>query len=137
MYLLTKSKLHDRLSRYSHDSKGSILSIYGDPAYAISGYILSGFKGARLNETQELFNKMSTVRATVEYGFQRITTLFAWVDFKKNQKIGLQNVGVYFTVAAFLVNVHSCYNSNQTAEFFNIPVSSVQQYILNQDDGEN
>ena len=135
MFLLKQSNLRERLRQYSHNSHGEIMSIYGDPAYSITGYILSGYKGARLDETQQLFNKkMSAVRATVEYGFQRITTLFAWVDFKKNQKIALQNIGVYYFVAAFLVNVHSCYNSNQTAAYFNIRVPSPRKYILNQDD---
>ena len=132
MFLMKKSAFMERLRCYSRDTDGNIMSIYGDPAYALSAYILCGFKGSNLSQQQQTFNmKMSAVRATVEYGFQRITTLFAWVDFKKNQKIGLQNIGVYYHVAAFLTNVHSCYNSNQTAAYFNVAVPSPADYILN------
>ncbi|ETV75989.1 hypothetical protein H257_09943 [Aphanomyces astaci] len=41
--------------------------IYGDPAYPISKWIISGYKGANLDEHKDLFNSsMSRVRKGVE-----------------------------------------------------------------------
>lgn len=42
-------------------------AIYGDPAYRVNQYIITGFKGARLSERQVLLNRtMTSVRESVE-----------------------------------------------------------------------
>ncbi|KAG9398621.1 hypothetical protein AC1031_014402 [Aphanomyces cochlioides] len=66
--LLRMSALVDFLAR----SPGLFASkyIYGGPAYGISNYIMSGFKGAAISAEQREFNKrMSRVRQAVEWNF--------------------------------------------------------------------
>lgn len=49
---------------------------------------------------------------------------FAFVDFKKNQKLFLQEVAAIFKTAVILTNCHSILYSNQIAQGFGInPVS--------------
>ena len=44
-------------------------------------------------DQEKAFNKaMSKVRVSVEWIFGEIAEYFAFIDFKKNQKIGLQQV---------------------------------------------
>ena len=77
--------------------------IYGDPAYSVRRHILSPFKGAWLTQDEEKFNKdMSTVRTCVKWDFGKIVGYFAFLDFSKNQKVLLQQVGKIYAVAAIL-----------------------------------
>ncbi|KAB0794520.1 hypothetical protein PPYR_11359 [Photinus pyralis] len=78
-------------------------ALYGDPGYSNSQYIKVGYKNHHsLTERQKLFNKtMSALRVSVEYGFGKIVQLFAFVDFKKNQKVYLQHLKFQYYVAAF------------------------------------
>lgn len=88
-------KLKDKMTR----GDGNIYSLYGDPAYPLRPHLLGPFKGAHLTEEQNIFNKrMSAVRISVEWTFGKIISLFAFLDFKKNNKLYLQPVGKYYTV---------------------------------------
>lgn len=130
-FLLKESQLLIRMQEWSHGIDGSDLHIYGDPAYGVTRYLISPFKGASLTEKQNLFNsRMSSVRESVEYGFQRIITYCAFLDFKKNLKILLQPVGKMYHVGALLVNFHACFYGTQTATFFNVETPSIEEYIL-------
>ena len=84
--MLNESQLIDILS--AHFNAGDIpIVLYGDPIYSFTSHIWSGFKGARLTEGEEQFNKtLSSVRESVEWGFGKVITYFAWLDFAKNQK---------------------------------------------------
>lgn len=54
--------------------------IYGDPAYRRGMYLTCGYNGAHVTPAQQRFNRdMSSVRETVEWGFGRIATYFAYV----------------------------------------------------------
>lgn len=129
-YLLAESNFVERARDVCVDTTGKKLSIYGDPAYANTSVIMSGYKGSVLTQDQQKFNQeMSRVRVTVEYGFQRVANVFAFVDFKKNQKVYLQSVGHIYCVAVFLVNMHSCYYGNQTASMFQFAPPSPQAYV--------
>ncbi|KAL1477329.1 hypothetical protein MTO96_003228 [Rhipicephalus appendiculatus] len=63
------------------------------------------YAGATLTRLQALFNRhMSTVRLAVEWGFGKTVAEFAFLDFKKNQKLLLQNVGQMYRVGTILAN---------------------------------
>ena len=75
---------------------------YGDPAYPLSPFIQKAFSNAGITPLQQSFNThMSSARQTVEWRFGEIVTLWAYVDYKKQQKIGVQAVGLHYKVAAF------------------------------------
>ena len=66
-----------------------------------------------------MFNEcMSAVRSSVEWLFGDIVNYFKFLDFKKNLKIGLSQVGKMYIVCSILRNGLTCLFSNTTAEFF-------------------
>jgi hypothetical protein len=67
---------------------GHIFSVYGDPAYPLGdGYIIPPYRGGAISRNQMIFNKrMFAVRICVEWVFGKVLSLFAYLDFKKNQK---------------------------------------------------
>lgn len=106
-------------------------ALYGDPGYSNSQYVKVGYKNHQhLTERQKLFNKqMSSLRVSVEYGFGKIVQLFAYVDFKKNQKLYLQHLKMQYYVAALLVNCHVCMNGSQVSNFFQCLPPSIEEYL--------
>ena len=109
---------------------GDIYSLYGDQAYPLSPFIITPFKGAALTPDQALFNKrMSELRVSVEWAFGKLISQFAFMDYRKNQKLYLQPIGKYYIVAALLTNCHSCLYGNETADFFGVVPPSLQQYL--------
>ncbi|TPX29958.1 hypothetical protein SmJEL517_g06307 [Synchytrium microbalum] len=68
---------------------------------------------------------MSAVRIPVEWGFGKIASKFAFMDFEKNLKMFLQPVAQYYLVCGLLLNAMTCMRGNQTSMFFN-------QYFTNQ-----
>lgn len=106
-------------------------ALYGDPGYSNSKYIKVGYKNhQRLSEKQKFFNKtMSALRVSVEYGFGKILQLFAFVDFKKNQKLYLQRLKMQYYVAALLTNCYICMNGSQICDFFQCLPPSINEYL--------
>jgi hypothetical protein len=105
--------------------------IYGDPAYPISKWIISGYRGTNLDEEKELFNAaMSRVRQGVEWNFGRLKTLWGFITFKMQQKIMLSNVGSVVLVAMFLTNCNCCYQGgNQISTYFNMQPPTLKEYL--------
>ena len=106
--------------------------LYGDPAYGLTQNILAPFKGARITANEQAFNKkMSKVRISVEWGFGKIMQYFAYLDFKKNQKVLLQPVGKYYAVACVFINCHTCLYGSLTSKYFGLNPPSLETYLLN------
>lgn len=129
--LLQKSEIQEQFQNGNWlDRNGLQLCIYGDPAYPIRDYLQSPFKGANLNEDQLAFNRsMSSSREAVEWGFGKILSQFAFLDFKKNLKVFLQPVGVYYILGAILANCHTCIYSSQSSEYFGVEPPTLEEYL--------
>ncbi|KAK9336652.1 hypothetical protein V1521DRAFT_386580, partial [Lipomyces starkeyi] len=85
--------------------------------------------GGSLTPEQLNFNKsMSSVRQCVEWQFGAIVNTFAFLDFKKNLKLGLQPVGNYYLVGTLFRNILSCLEPNQTACYFEVDPPTVHEY---------
>ncbi|KAG6948960.1 hypothetical protein JG688_00014842 [Phytophthora aleatoria] len=83
--------------------------IYGDPAYRVRNYIVTGFKKAGLSSNEQRFNsRMSSVREAVECKFKEVKTRWAFTDFKKSLRIRLSPVGKYVAISILLSNCHCC-----------------------------
>ena len=67
---------------------------------------------------------MSKVRISVEWSVNEIIKYFAFLDFKKNLKIGLSPVGL----CVVLTNARTflC----KTSEFFNIDPPTLEEYFI-------
>ncbi|KXS10610.1 hypothetical protein M427DRAFT_507551, partial [Gonapodya prolifera JEL478] len=102
-------------------ANGTPVQLYGDPAYGKNIHLLSPFRSARLTQAQKQHNAdMSAVRISVEWSFSKIVTLFAWVDFKKNQKFLLQPVALFYSVAVLLTNCPTCLYGSPVVDLFGI-----------------
>ena len=55
---------------------------------------------------------------------------FKFMDFHKNLKIGLNSVGKMYIVSALLRNAPSCFNGNQTSEFFDLDPPTLEEYFV-------
>jgi len=67
-----QSGLGEILEKHFWTPEGERLFIYGDPAYSVSGHVLSPYKGPALTEAEQQFNtRMSRVREPVELAFSR------------------------------------------------------------------
>ncbi|ETV82890.1 hypothetical protein H257_04665 [Aphanomyces astaci] len=106
-------------------------AMYGDPAYGIVPYLISGFKGIDLSNEKMQFNKwMSLVRQSVEWNFKLVKTLWAYISFKMLSKIRLSPVAKVVAIAMVLTNCHCCYfRGNQISEFFNLAPPTLRQYL--------
>ena len=104
--------------------------VYGDAGYINSVYFTRPYNRDSHNTFKLVYNKqMSSVRETVEWCIGHVSSLWKFVDFNKNLKLLLQLVGLYYSVAVFLTNIHGCYYSNQTSQYFNCPPPPVQVYL--------
>lgn len=112
---------------------GRWFSLYGDPGYANQKFIKSGFRNSAfhpLTEQQREFNRdMSSLRVSVEYGFGKIIQQFAFVDFKKNQKLYMQHIKEQYIVAAILTNCHTCLRGSQVSRKFSCNPPDLESYL--------
>ncbi|DBA03535.1 TPA: hypothetical protein N0F65_011436 [Lagenidium giganteum] len=86
------SGLRELMTEHDELFRGRL--IYGDPAYGVSRYLISPFKGNNLTCEQHQFNTAtSRVHESVDWTYGRLKTLWAFVDFKKKHKVILSPVG--------------------------------------------
>ena len=111
--------------------RGEHYVIYGDPAYGDTRSILAPFRGANFTEDQKEFcERMSKVRVSVEWGFGKITTHFAYLDFNKNLRVLLQPVAKYYVVGALMINSHTCLYGFLSSTFFEVDPPCLETYLL-------
>ena len=130
-FMLSVSDLPLKL-RPLNRPNGEPYVLYGDPAYGLSRNILSPYRGMNLSSQENDFNKaMSSVRVSVEWTYGKLVQYFAYLDFKKNQKILLQPIGKYYLVGAILTNCHTCLYGSTTTTFFGVQPASLETYLSN------
>lgn len=88
--LLRERGVEIDMSRHMTSPNNEVYCVCGDPAYPLTPYIIPPFKGAILSANEARFNKrMSSVRVCVEWGFGKLLSLFAFLDYKINHKLNL------------------------------------------------
>jgi hypothetical protein len=128
--MLRESRIEHQMYQHMTKPNNDVYSVYGDPAYPLSPYIIPPFRGGVITANQLRFNKrMSAVRVSVEWTFGKILALFSFLDYKKNQKLYLQPVGKYYRVAAILTNCHTILYGSETGAFFGMAPPSLQDYL--------
>lgn len=125
--ILKDSDLYFKLEQLVKDD---YYVIYGDPAYPLQPLIMKPYGGFSLTAVQEAFNKgMSSVRQAVEWGFGKVVNEFAFLDFKKNQKLLRQQVGEMYKAAVILTNCHTCMYGSQVSMYFDLEPPHLQTYL--------
>ncbi len=99
---------------------GSQLALYGDGRYALRPWLFTPFRNANTQEKCDFNAMMAQARICVEWGFGKVSTLFAFVNYYANQKFFLQPLGQYFTVATILGNCHTCLYGSKISLFFGL-----------------
>ena len=79
--------------------------------------------------TQTFNAQMSKSRISVEWGFGKLVSLFAHLDFWKQLKVYKQPLGIWYTVAAVLTNAHTCIYGSQSGAYFDCTPPSLEQYF--------
>jgi len=109
------------------------LYLYGDPAYALSYGVISGYKasvGCPLSPVLKAVNAhMSSIRVSVKHGFAKTMNLWGFNGYKAGLRSGLSPVAGYFMVGVLLSNIHSCIYRNETCMCFYCNPPSLQQYL--------
>ena len=130
--MLAVSDLYNDLENFAFCPARTEMCLYGDPAYPLRVHLQAPFRVGVLTRQMEIFNeKMSAVRASVEWLFADIINYFKFLDFKKNLRIGLSQVGKMYIVCAILRNALTCLYSNTTAEYFGVDPPSLQTIFVN------
>lgn len=105
--------------------------VYADQGYALHTHWLTPYKGINISPQQEkLNNVMKPLRVNIEWAFGRVKDhLFSFLDYRKNLKLYLQPVGLYFRVGVLLANCHTCFYGNQTSIVFGLHPPSIEEYL--------
>lgn len=128
--MLRMSGFLQNLQQHSFDTSGQPLCIYGDPAYPLRIHLQGPYKGGQLTDDQKEFNSsMSKVREAVEWVFGDIVTYFAFLDYKKNLKIGLSPIGKMYSVCALLRNALTCLYGSTTSTYFDVQPPTLHDYF--------
>ena len=72
---------------------------------------------------------MSSMRVAVEWGFGKVIKYNAFLDFKKNPKILLQEISGMYNAAVFLSNCHTCLYGSQTGTYFDVDPPTLEEYL--------
>ena len=80
-------------------------------------------------EQQQFNAAMSPLRTAVEWGFAKLATYFAFVNFYANLKIRLQPIGHYFQTAMLLTNCHTCCYGSEVGTYFNMDPPPLDVYL--------
>jgi hypothetical protein len=114
-----------------HSGLFGLFYILGDSAYPNNDLMLSVFKGNQLPLHAVAFNKIvCPLQTSVEWGYEKIVKYWAFLDFKKQMKIGKSSIIAMWHTAVFFTNVLTCTKGgNQISSFFGLPPPSVEEYI--------
>ena len=129
--MLADSHIYDSLRQFAFSPVGEPMCIYGDPAYLLRVHLQAPFHQRVFTPQLEDFNRsVSAVRSSVEWIFGDIINYFKFLDFKKNLKIGVSQVGIIYIVCAILRNALTCMYQNMTANFFELEAPTLQEYFV-------
>lgn len=107
--------------------------IYGDQAYGLRQLLLRPYTENEIQhdpDRQHFNNAMRSLRISVEWGFNKIIQEFAFLDFKKNHKLLLQDVGRLYVVGMLITNCHTCLYGGETSSYFQINPPTLEEYLL-------
>ena len=118
--MFRQSRLFTRMRR----NFGRRFCIFGDRGYMHGDPSLHvPFQGqaGRVEPGKSYNIACASCRIYAEWSFGKVKSLFAFVDFTKNQELYLQPIASYWFSATLLANCHSCLYGNETSQFFQVP----------------
>jgi hypothetical protein len=138
--MLSESEVLPQLRAAMPGGDGNqIYSMYGDPAYPQSAYLIGGVTGAADGSVEAAWNKtMSGARICVEWTFGEVGKQFRSLSLKQSLLLYRFPVAKYYYTAVFLANCRNCIYGSQTSDYFSCQPLSFDDYIniVNWDDDE-
>jgi hypothetical protein len=74
--------------------------------------------------------RMSRMRICVEWGFGKLKTLWAFLDWSKKLKIYGSPVARYVEVCGFFTNCHTCLYGSTTSSYFLCIPPTLEEYLI-------
>lgn len=65
----------------------------------------------------------------MEWIISRALSIFAFLDYKRNQKLLLQPVGLYYRAAVILVDCNNCLFGGETSHVLGVQLPSLEEYL--------
>ena len=129
--MLKESKLMEMMenSRAWTPTPGTGYHLYGDQAYKSTPQVIGPTRHNPTEREAACNAAMKSLRISVEWGFGKVKSLFAFNGYAEDLKLGMQPVGKYFKVATFLTNCHTCMNGSQTSDSFLAEPPLLSEYL--------
>uniref|UniRef100_A0A131Z5L6 DDE Tnp4 domain-containing protein n=1 Tax=Rhipicephalus appendiculatus TaxID=34631 RepID=A0A131Z5L6_RHIAP len=125
--IFRESRVYTKLERLTGNED---FVVYGDPAYPLRPLLMKPYGASHLSPAQQAFNcGISAVREAVEWGFGKVVAEFAFLDFKKNQKLLWQQVAAMYKVATILSNCHTAIYGSQVSSYFSLQRPQLREYL--------
>jgi hypothetical protein len=109
---------------------GGTFCLYGDSAYTQTTRLFKPYVLPSNPDEKSMNVTMSRSRIRVEWCFQRVLRDWAFIDFKKNQKMLLQPVALYYIVGVLLTNAKTCLHGNSTSKHFDLEPPPLDEYFV-------
>ena len=104
--------------------------LYGDQAHKSTPQIIGPTRHNPTAQEAACNAAMKSVRISVEWGFGKVKTLFAFNGYVEGMKLGLQPVGEYFGVGTFLTNCHTCMNGSRASDSFLVEPPLLSEFLF-------
>ena len=91
--------------------------------------MIAPFRTEHTLEETAINKAMVPIRLPVEWTFGKITQFFAFLDFSKNLKIGVQPVGLFYRVAVLMTNAHTTLYGSNTGTYFGVDAPALDVYF--------
>jgi hypothetical protein len=101
-----------------------------DSIFPLSDVLQLRFSGPGLTVAEQAYNAaFSSVRIAVEWGLDKVFTLFAGIDWSRKLSVGRSPIAIYILAAFLFTNIHTCFYGSQVAEYFHIAPSLIEEYL--------
>lgn len=109
-----------------------VACLFGDSAYPESNRLRPMKKNPRTQPDRDWNRLSGALRVCVEWGFNKIVSLWPRLDVKRKMKMLLSPIGPWIRVCAFLTNCHTLLYGSQVADYFSCRHSMprLEEYIV-------
>jgi hypothetical protein len=128
-----KDDMDEILRQKAFDLDGERVYVFGDKGFFLEECVIGAFRaaaGSELSEEEEIFNAyMAKERMAVEWGFEKVASLFSFNRLPVSFKYGLSPIATYYITSVLLTNCHTCYNGSKASVAFKCNPPTVRCYL--------
>ncbi len=129
VHMLAVSGLESQLQSKLHVN-GMQFCLYADSAYTLREYLLVGTRGSSMSGEETVMNRdLSRASVVVEWFFRDVKKYFAHVKTVHKMAASRFPVSLWYECSAVLWNFRCCLYRSPTAQFFDCPPPSLEDYV--------